>query len=126
MANKKNSKNAKGAGTIRKRSDGHWEARYSLGFDPKTGKQIQRSVYGASQKEVLQKLTKITTEIDEGVYTDPCNMKLSTWLDIWLKDYTGNLKPSTYSIYDSHVRTHLKPNLGQVQLSKLAPHMVQH
>lgn len=126
LANKKNSKNAKGAGTIRKRSDGRWEARYSLGFDPKTGKQIQKSVYGASQKEVLQKLTKITTEIDEGIYTDPCNMKLCTWLDIWLKDYTGNLKPSTRSIYDSHVRTHLKPNLGQIQLGKLAPHMVQH
>ena len=59
-------------------------------------------------------------------HADPCNMKLSTWLDIWLKEYTGNLKSSTRSIYDSHVRTHLKPNLGQIQLSKLAPHMVQH
>lgn len=126
MANKKTTKNAKGAGTIRKRSDGRWEARYSMGFDPKTGKQIQRSVYGATQKEVREKLTKVTAEIDEGIYTDPCSMKLSTWLDIWLKEYTGNLKSSTYSIYESHVRVHLKPKLGQIQLSKLAPHMVQH
>ncbi len=126
MANKKTTKNAKGAGTIRKRPDGRWEGRYSTGFDPKTGKQIQKSVYGPSQKDVRQKLAKITTEIDEGIYTDPCNMKLGTWLDIWLKEYTGNLKASTLSIYDSHVRTHLKPNLGQIQLSKLAPHMVQH
>ena len=126
LANKKTTKNAKGAGTIRKRPDGRWEGRYSTGFDPKTGKQIQKSVYGSSQKEVRQKLSKITSEIDEGIYTDPCNMKLSTWLDIWLKEYTGNLKASTLSIYDSHVRTHLKPNLGQIRLSKLAPHMVQH
>ena len=125
MANKKNSKNAKGAGTIRKRSDGRWEARYSLGFDPKTGKQIQKSVYGASQKEVLQKLTKTTAEIDEGIYTDPCNMKLSTWLDIWLKEYTGNVKPKTYSVYEGHVRVHIKPYVGTIQLSKLTPHMVQ-
>ena len=126
MANKKTTKNAKGAGTIRKRPDGRWEGRYSVGFDPKTGKQIQKSVYGSSQKEVRQKISKITSEIDEGIYTDPCNMKLGTWLDIWLKEYTGNLKASTLSIYDSHVRTHLKPNLGQIQLAKLAPHMVQH
>ena len=52
MANKKTTKNAKGAGTIRKRPDGRWEGRYSVGFDPKTGKQIQKSVYGSSQKEV--------------------------------------------------------------------------
>ena len=56
----KATKNAKGGGTIRKRSDGRWEARYTLGIDPKTGKQIQKSVYGKTQKEVRQKLTAIT------------------------------------------------------------------
>ena len=126
MSNSKSSKNAKGAGTIRKRSDGRWEARYSIGFNPKTGKQLQKSVYGQTQKEVRQKLTQITAEIDEGTYVEPNSMKLGTWLDIWIKEYTGNLKPSTYSIYESHVRVHIKPNLGHIQLSKLAPHMVQH
>ena len=33
-----NTKNAKGGGTIRKRSDGRWEARFTTGIDPKTGK----------------------------------------------------------------------------------------
>ena len=61
----KATKNAKGGGTIRKRSDGRWEARYTLGIDPKTGKQIQKSVYGKTQKEVRQKLTAITAEIDD-------------------------------------------------------------
>ena len=50
-----NTKNAKGSGTIRKRSDGRWEARYTTGIDPKTGKQTQKSVYGKTQKEVRQK-----------------------------------------------------------------------
>ena len=54
MGNKKSTKNAKGGGTIRKRSDGRWEGRYSVGFDTQTGKQIQRSIYGASQKEVRE------------------------------------------------------------------------
>ena len=45
-------KGAKGGGTIRQRPDGLWEARYTLGIDPGTGKQIQKSVYGKTQKEV--------------------------------------------------------------------------
>ena len=75
-------KGAKGGGTIRQRPDGRWEARYTLGIDPKTGKQIQKSVYGKTQKEVRQKLTAITAEIDDGTYMEPCRMTLDEWLDI--------------------------------------------
>ena len=67
---KSNTKNAKGSGTIRKRSDGRWEARYTTGIDPKTGKQTQKSVYGKTQKEVRQKLTEVTAEIDSGTYLE--------------------------------------------------------
>lgn len=67
---KSNTKNAKGSGTIRKRSDGRWEVRYTTGIDPKTGKQIQKSVYGKTQKEVRQKLTEVTAEIDSGTYLE--------------------------------------------------------
>ena len=111
---------------IRKRSDGRWEGRYTIGFDPKTGKQQRKSIYGATQKEVRQKLTQILSEIDDGSYVEPSSMKLETWLDIWLKEYTANLKPTTYSCYESSVRVHLKPNLGRFQLSTLAPHLIQH
>lgn len=43
---RKAKKNAQGAGTIRKRSDGRWEARYTIDFAPATGKQKQKSIYG--------------------------------------------------------------------------------
>jgi hypothetical protein len=33
-------RNAQGAGSIRQRSDGKWEARYTVGRDSGTGKQI--------------------------------------------------------------------------------------
>lgn len=56
-------KAASGAGTIRKKTvmrNGkeytYWEARYTIGFDPGTGKQVQRSISGKTQKEVSQKL----------------------------------------------------------------------
>ena len=125
MTNRKTTKNAKGAGTIRKRSDGRWEARYSMGFDPKTGKQIQKSVYGDTQKEVRQKLAKITSEIDEGVYIAPNTTKVSEWLQIWLREYIGNVKHTTVKSYNDHVNLNIVPYIGKVQLSNLTPAMVQ-
>lgn len=49
-------KRANGEGSIRKRSNGTWEARIMLGVDPKTGKKISKSLYGKTQKEVRDKL----------------------------------------------------------------------
>ena len=106
-------KNANGAGNIRKRSDGRWEARYSNGFDPKTGKLIQKSVYGKTQKEVRQKLAKITSEIDEGTYIEPNSIKLSEWLTVWLRDYIGNVKPATVKSYADHVKLNIIPYIGK-------------
>ncbi len=91
-------KGAKGGGTIRQRPDGRWEARYTLGIDPGTGKQIQKSVYGKTQKDVRQKLTAITAEIDEGTYMDVPLLKTADWLNTWVEEYIGNVKPATRKI----------------------------
>jgi len=40
---KKATRSARGGGTIRQRSDGRWEARYTIGFDPATGKRLLHS-----------------------------------------------------------------------------------
>ena len=125
MANKKTTKNAKGAGTIRKRPDGRWEGRYSLGFDPKTGKQIQKSVYGPSQKDVRQKLAKITTEIDEGCYFDPEKIKLADWMNTWIDEYCGDKKYLTVKGYKAKINTHIIPELGNLYLHKLTPVDIQ-
>ena len=125
MANKKTTKNAKGAGTIRKRPDGRWEGRYSLGFDPKTGKQIQKSVYGPSQKDVRQNLAKITTEIDEGCYFDPEKIKLADWMNTWIDEYCGDKKYLTVKGYKAKINTHIIPELGNLYLHKLTPVDIQ-
>ena len=52
----KSSRAANGAGSIRKRPDGKWEARYTVGNDPGTGKQVRRSVYGKTQAEARKKM----------------------------------------------------------------------
>lgn len=122
---RKGKRNAAGSGTIRQRSDGRWEGRYSLGRDPGTGKQVQRSVYGATQKEVRQKLVQITASIDNGTYQAPCRMTVGKWLGIWQRDYLRDVKASTASIYERLITLHILPAIGAVRLDALAAHDIQ-
>ena len=62
----KSKKGASGMGNIRKitkttkgKEYTYYEARYTAGYDPGTGKQIQRSITGKTQKEVAQKLKEV-------------------------------------------------------------------
>ena len=52
-------KRANGEGTIRKRSDNCWEARYSV-----DGK--RHSLFAKSQKEARKMLTEVMSTIDNG------------------------------------------------------------
>ena len=126
MAAKKATRNAKGAGMIRQRADGSWEARYTAGRDPGTGKQIQKSVYGKTQKEVRKKLTEKLSQLDQGVYTEPAKLTVGGWLDIWLAEYVqGKVKPFTVDSYRVQIETHIKPALGAVKLAALNTPAIQ-
>lgn len=125
-------KAAAGTGTIRKKTitrNGkeytYWEARYTTGYDPGTGKQIQRSITGKTQKEVSQKLKTATAAIDEGTYTAPSRMTVGQWMDIWVAEYLGGVKPRTVDNYKGVVNHRIKPGLGAVKLDALNPHTVQ-
>lgn len=125
-------KSAAGTGTIRKktitRNDKvytYWEARYTEGRDNGTGKQIQRSITGKTQKEVAQKLKVATATIDDGTYIEPCKMTVAQWLNIWTAEYLGGVKPSTVSAYKTTVKTHLIPGLGAIRMDALNTHTVQ-
>ena len=78
LARKNISRAAQGSGTIRKKTvvrKGHtytfWEARLTVGYDPGTGKQIQRSFSGKTQKEVREKMQAAAVEVNAGTYKEP-------------------------------------------------------
>ena len=83
MAQKSNNRSIKGSGSIRMRRRGVWEARYTVGVDPGTKKQIQRSIYGKSRDEVRKRLNRIHSELDTGIYVDPVTLTVSE-LDTFL------------------------------------------
>lgn len=125
MPRKSNVRRAQGDGTIRHRSDGRWEARFTVQRDPVSGQQVQKSVYGKTKDEVRKKLKALTMEVDQGIYTDPEKMTVGTWLDIWLKEYKTDVKPNTIDQYDYQIRMHLKDSFGAVLLTELTAPMVQ-
>jgi len=122
---RKNSRNAAGSGTIRQRPDGRWEGQYTLGKDSGTGKQIRKSVYGKTQKEVKTKLQAVLVDIEKGVFQEPSKMTVATWLDLWLDTYVGNVKPLTKKSYTSQIRINIKPNIGAIKLTALTAPIVQ-
>ena len=122
---RKATRNAQCAGSIRQRADGTWEARYTVGRDPGTGKQLRKSVYGKTQKEVRQKLSQAVAALDNGDYFQPSKMTLSRWVEIWLQEYTGEKKYLTVKHYKAQCKTHIVPSLGAVKLSELTPPQIQ-
>ena len=75
---------ANGEGNIRKRKDGRWEGRYTVGHDPETGKAIIKNVLGKTQAEVKEKLKKA---IEENVGIDYGRAKTYTvgsLLEVWM------------------------------------------
>jgi len=123
---------AQGSGTIRKKTVKrkgqeytYWEARVTIGKDPGTGKQIQKSFSGKTQKEVREKMQAAAVALNGGTYREPSKMTLGEWLDVWTEEYLGDIKPFTVVSYRGQVENHIKPALGAVKLEALTPHTVQ-
>ena len=125
-------KSAAGMGSIRKKEKvingktyTYYEARYTVGIDLGTGKQIQKSISGKTQREVAKKLKEVTSSIDAGLYLPSCKLTVAEWLNAWISEYTANWKPLTVSNYSKQIKKHLIPRLGAAKLEDLDTHTVQ-
>lgn len=126
------SKKAKGTGTIRHKTvtrNGkeyqYWEGRVTVGADPLTGKQKQKSVTAPTQAEVIKKMRAIQTDIDSQSYIEPSKMSVSQWMDTWLSEYCCDIKPSTAYMRETMIRLYIKPGIGNIKLSSLNTIQVQ-
>lgn len=133
MPRKKMARAANGAGTIRKKTVAkngreytYYEARCTVGFDPLTGKQIQKSISGKTEREVQQKLSKMAVDVNEGTYIEPSKMTLKDWLETWEVEYTADVKASTALLYKQNLDKYVIPYLGSVKLKDLTSLRIQH
>ena len=124
MARTKNTRNPAGSGSIRKKTITrkgqqytYWEARYSVGRDPGTGKPVRKTVTGKSQKEVAEKLRAATKNIDTGEYIAPTKATVKQWITLWLDTFCVNkVRESTLYAYKNIAKKHIYPSIGAMEL----------
>ncbi|HHW42537.1 MAG TPA: site-specific integrase [Desulfotomaculum sp.] len=115
-------KRGHGEGTIYKRKDGRWEAKASIGFDPATGKPKRLTKYFKTRKEAQDWLAKVAHEKATGIFVEPHRVTVGEWLDRWLEVYVRpSVRDTTYQNYETYIRVHIMPVLGDKPIQKLMP-----
>ena len=83
-----------GEGSIRRRSDGRWEARLDLGW--RDGERRRKSVYGRTRAEVAAKLRKAQGQVDSGLPIGDKRLTVADLLQRWLDlQQTAGKSPNT-------------------------------
>lgn len=109
------SKRGSGEGTVRQRVDGRWEALLRV-----AGR--RKSVYGKTQREVLEKLSRAKRDRELGLPMRSERLTTGAFLAKWIEGARANVRPTTATRYEGLIRRHLIPRLGRIPLTRLAPH----
>ena len=108
-----------GDGTIRKRSDGRWEARIIVGHK-NDGSPMYKSAFSKTQKSALKELHHLIELYRDVDLTEDCRMTLGEWLDKWLDEYMiFTVRESTLDSYRAMVKNQVKPFIGGKQIASL-------
>ena len=108
-----------GDGTIRKRSDGRWEARIIVGHK-NDGSPMYKSAFTKTQKSALKQLHQLIDLYRDVDLTEDSRMTLGEWLDKWLDEYMiFTVRESTLDSYRAMVKNQVKPFIGGKQISSL-------
>lgn len=116
-------RSAHGAGSLRQRADGRWEARYT--YQDELGVTRRGSVYGDTQRECRKKLTAVLKAVDDGTYRKAKRVTIEQWLREWMDTYGANWKPRTREDYQRKAERYIMPVIGSVYLNALTPMQVQ-
>ena len=118
------SKRGQCEGSIYKRQDGRWVGSLNLGYE--NGKRRRKYFYGKTRKEVQERLTAALRSHQLGITIPNDRQTVGRFLDRWLTESVKpSVRPLTFETYEVIVRSHIKPELGRIILSKLSPQDVQ-
>lgn len=72
-------------------------------------------------EEASQFKKKVEYELSIGTHIEISKLTFAEYLDHWIRLHSTKLAPKTLESYQSEIKCHIKPNLGRIKLSKLAP-----
>ena len=121
----KTRKRGQNEGSLRKRKDGKWEARVTVGILA-DGKQKRVSLYGKTRQEASQKMTELLNNLQKGLITNPTEVTLSEWFDTYMLVYKKKkTKPTSYVNYSVKIKNHINPAIGHIKLKALRQEHIQ-
>jgi integrase len=114
------SRRLRGTGALfRRKSDGLWVARVSLGV--RNGKRVQRELHGHTQEEAEAHLRQMRRLAGVGLDPIAGRQLLEGFLGDWLVSVTPTVRKATAVSYAAHVKNHIAPVLGGISVGKLMP-----
>ncbi len=115
----------KGEGTLfkrtKKRKDGTsyvvWAAEVTVGYSD-DGKQVRKTLYGKTQREVLEKVSELKGQVAAGTFSNT-RTTVAHYLQQWLDYKKLEVKPRSHQFYADYVRLYIEPHVGRIEMSKL-------
>ena len=110
-------------GTVRKLPSGRWQARYR---DAAGNRRNALKTFG-TKSEAHRFLAGTETDVARGDWHDPTlgRMPLAEWADRWLATKLPTVRPSTAVQYETLVRRHIVPPLGDTDVGDLTTLEIQ-
>lgn len=115
---------ANGEGTIRRRGS-KWQGRIRLEYPD--GSRQQKSVSGATKKEVSLKMREMAQRAAAGQAPTDTACRFSEWFTLWAEGPLRNstMAQSTKDNYRTLVNIHAVPVLGGLPMSKMKPALLE-
>ena len=106
-----------GTGTVRKRTDGRWEARVVIGYN-ENGNPKTKNVLAKTKAECLVKLEELKEKYAPPVTKCKPDMLFGDWLDFWYQNYCKpQLRLNTQLGYEDRIYKHIIPEIGKIPLN---------
>ena len=120
------SKRGNGEGSVCRRPDGRWQGSITIGRDDR-GRLIRKYFYGKTRKETSEKLNRAIEELRDNRFINKSdNPTVEQWCHEWLWSYKRNsVKQKTFDQYETILRTHIIPDIGDIRLADLKTMYIQ-
>lgn len=120
------SRASNGRSSIYRGADGRWHGWVTVGVKD-DGKPDRRHRTGATRKDVTAKVRALEKLRDAGTTTDPGRIPtVGAWLGHWVENIARPaIKPKTFVGYETDVRVHAIPAIGQHRIDRLQPEHIE-
>lgn len=117
----KTKRGPRGSGSISKRKDGRWAARYTVVL-PTGEHKVMQDICCKTQEEARKQLAQRIAQRDRGEITMGAGITVEKFYECWLEEISDEdvgLRPTTVELYKRLYKKYILPILGKKKLANL-------